>query len=71
MEEYSRIIIEDYCRTHDSAKSRFLRDMLELADNFEEPSDPDAIRMERMIEREKNQQLKEAMEDLDNELFGW
>ena len=71
MEEYSRIIIEDYCRTHNSAKSRFLHDMLELADNFEEPSDPDAIRMERMIEREKNQQLKEAMEDLDNELFGW
>ena len=35
-----------------------------------EPTDEDAIFLERTILREKNPELKEALEDLDEFLFG-
>ena len=36
MEEYSRIVIEEYCRTHrKTKKSTFLWDMVELSNTME------------------------------------
>ena len=37
----------------------------------EEGTDVDAIFLEKAIEQEKNPQLQEALEDLDDFLFGW
>lgn len=72
VQEYSRIIIEEYCRTHlKTKKSAILWDLVELSYNLEcEPTDEDAIDLERIIAREKNPKLLEALEDLDEFLFG-
>lgn len=72
MQEYSRIIIEEYCRTHpQTKKSAILWDLVELSYDLEcEPTDEDAKDLERIIAREKNPKLLEALEDLDEFLFG-
>lgn len=72
MNEYLRIIIEEYCLTHRKTKKRaFLWDLLELSYTMEcEPEDWEAIQLERYISREKNPELKEALIDLDGFLFG-
>lgn len=71
MQEYSRILIEQYCLTHRATKkSNFLRSLLELSYSLErEPEDWEAIKLEQYISREKNPELKEALEDLDAYLF--
>lgn len=71
MDEYSRIVIERYCMDHNSAKSRKLERLLALSYDMEEmPGDIDAINLEKLILKEKDPELKEALEDLDNFLFG-
>lgn len=72
MNEYSRIVIEEYCRTHyKSKKSAFLWELLELSYTMEcEPEDWEGIQLEGYISREKNPELKEALIDLDEFLFG-
>lgn len=72
MREYSRIVIEDYCMTHQNTKKgRFLRDLVELSYTMEcEPEDWEGAELERYISREKDPELKEALEDLDEFLFG-
>lgn len=72
MSEYSRIIIEEYCMTHcKTKKSAFLWKLLELSYTMEcEPEDWEAIQLERYISREKNPELKDALIDLDEFLFG-
>lgn len=72
MKEYSRIVIEDYCMTHQNTKKgRFLRDLVELSYTMEcEPEDWEGAELERYISREKDPELKEALEDLDEFLFG-
>lgn len=72
MQEYSRIIIEEYCRTHpQTKKSAILWDLVELSYDLEcEPTDEDAKDLERIIAREKNPKLLEALEDLNEFLFG-
>ncbi|WP_409229419.1 hypothetical protein [Gudongella sp. SC589] len=71
MEEYSRIVIEEYCMNHKSKKSEQLRELLELSYTMEEEADDcDAIFLEKMISSEKNPELKEALQDLDDYLFG-
>lgn len=70
MNEYSRILIEEYCENHDSKKSRCLSDLLELSYTMETfPSDSDAVFLERAINAEKNSELKEALRELDDFLF--
>ena len=66
MEEYSRIVIEEYCRTHrKTKKSAFLWDLVELSYTMEcEPEDWEGIQLERYIAREKNPELKAALIDL-------
>ncbi len=70
MEELSRILIEKYCWKHDTAKSRRLQKLVELSyDVTLEGTDEDAIFLERAIQREKDPELKRALEDLDDFLF--
>jgi len=40
-------------------------------DLYAEATDVDAIFLEELIEKEKNPELKEAIEDLDDFLFPW
>ena len=72
MQEISRIRIEEYCSTHNSAKSRRLQELVEMSyDVSAEGTDDDAIFLERAIRREKNEELREALQDLDDFLFGY
>ena len=72
MDEYSRIIIEQYCATHKSAKSRRIAKLLEMSyDPSSIGTDADALFLEKAIDAEKNEELKAALQDLDQYLFGW
>ncbi len=68
MDEYSRIIIEEYCRTNSKTKkSKTLGDLVKMSYDIAcEPSDAQMIELSRIISREKNQELKEALMDLDD-----
>lgn len=62
MNEYSRIVIENYRMTHNSAKSRRLKALVELSyDLAAEGTDNDAIYLERAISREKDPELRKAL----------
>ena len=70
MREISRIIIEEYCSSHDSKKSRMLERLVEmLYDLYSEGTDDDAIFLSDIIEKEKNPELKEAIIDLKDFIF--
>ena len=70
MQEYSRIIIEEYCRTHNSKKSTQLASLVEMSyDLYCEGTDNDAIILDRLISQEKNAELKEAIMDLRDFIF--
>ena len=72
MNEYSRILIEDYCMTHSSAKSRRLAKLVAKSyDLSAEGTDSEALFLERAIEQEEDENLKKALQDLDEFLFGW
>ena len=72
MNEYSRILIEEYCMTHNSAKSRRLAKLVAKSYNLSaEGTDSEAVFLERAIEQEEDERLKEALQDLDEFLFGW
>ena len=72
MDEYSRVLIEKYCRKHPKTKKeRILRQLIEMSYDFAcEPSDSDAIELEKIIEDEHDPELREALEELDEFLFG-
>ena len=71
MQEYSRILIEEYCMTHTKTKkSKFLWDMVQLSYSMEcEPEEWEAIQLEKFINAEKNPELKNALIDLNEFLF--
>ena len=72
MQEYSRILIDEYCLKHNSAKGRRFRKLVEMSyDLAAEGTDADSIFLKRAIEQEKDPALKEALQDLDDFLFGW
>lgn len=72
MQEYSRILIEDYCMTHDSAKSRRLEKLVKMSyDMYADGTDEDAIFLAKTIRQERNSELKKALKDLDDFLFGY
>lgn len=71
MNEYSRILIEDYCMNHTTKKSKQLSKLLVLSYNIDAvTSDADAIFLEKVICSEKDSELKEALQELDKFLFG-
>ena len=71
MDEYSRILIEKYCRKHPKTKKeRILSQLIEMSYDFAcEPSDSDAIELEKIIEDERDLELPDALEELDEFLF--
>lgn len=70
MREYSRILIEDYCRDHKGTKSKKLCRLVEMSyDLYCEPTDADGIYLEKAIEDEQDTELKEALIDLNDFLF--
>ena len=73
MPEYSRILIEEYCMNHPKTKkSVFLSDMVQKSyDIMYEPEDCEILYLEQLISREKNPNLKEALEDLDDFMCGY
>ena len=72
MQEYSRILIERYCMEHNSKKSLRLGALVRLSYNIEaQATDEDAIFLENAIHRERNPELKDALQDLDDFLFGY
>lgn len=72
MHEYSRILIEEYCFTHKTKKAEILSRLVEMSyDLSAEGSDADAIDLERLIQRERNPELKEALIDLEDFLFNY
>lgn len=72
MKEYSRILIEEYCMNHTSAKSKRLHRLVNKSyDLNAEYTDADGIFMEKIIEQEKDSELKDAFQDLDDFMFGW
>lgn len=72
MHEYSRILIEEYCFTHKTKKAEILSRLVEMSyDLSAEDTDADAIDLERLIQRERDPELKEALIDLDDFLFNY
>ncbi len=72
MNEYSRILIEEYCMLHNSAKSRRLSRLVEMSyDLSAEGSDDDAVFLEKTIRQEKDDELRQALQDLNDFLFGF
>ena len=57
MDEYSRIIIEEYCMNHPKTKKAdFLWELMQLS---------------QLVSRERNPELREALEDLDEFMNGY
>ena len=72
MDEYSRILIEEYCMQTDSAKSRRLEKLVRKSyDINAEYTDSDAVFIEKAIEQEEDDILREALKDLNGFMFGW
>ena len=70
MDEYSRILIEEYCMNHSRTKeAKLLSRLVKMSYYMDsEPSDSDMIRLEELIDAEDNPKLREALKDL-NEFF--
>ena len=73
MQEYSGILIEEYCMSHSKTKkATFLWDMVQKSyDIAYEPEDCELLYLEELISRERNQELKTALQDLDNFMCGY
>ena len=73
MQEYSRILIEEYCMSHSKTKkATFLWDMVQKSyDIAYEPEDCELLYLEELISRERNRELKTALQDLDNFMCGY
>ena len=73
MPEYSRILIEEYCMSHSKTKkATFLWDMVQKSyDIAYEPEDCELLYLEELISRERNQELKKALQDLDDFMCGY
>ena len=71
MNEYSRILIEEYCMNHTSTKSKRLWKLVQKSyDLYAEYTDSDGIFIEKVIEQEEDNRLREALKDLSGFMFG-
>jgi len=73
MTEYARITIEEYCATsRKSKKSAFLWDMVKKSyDIAYLPEEHEMLYLEQLISREKDPELKEALQELDDFMCGF
>ncbi len=71
MHEWSRIVIEKYCRTHHTAKSKRLQHLMTgLRNRKAKLTYDDELYLEDLIDKERDHELKEALKDLGEYLFG-
>lgn len=69
MNEYSRIILEQYCSTR---RKRKLARLVELSyDPAADVTDADALYLEKLIDQTEDEEIRAALKDLDDYLFGW
>ena len=73
MPKYSRMLIEQYCMSHSQTKkTKFLWDMVQKSYDIEYgPEDCEILYLEQLIERERNPEFKEALQDLDDFMLGY
>ena len=73
MDEYSRIIIEEYCmKKQKTKKADFLWEMVHLSyDVACEPAPWQLMQLSQLISRERNPELREALEGLDEFMNGY
>lgn len=73
MPERSRMLIEQYCMEHPKTKkSKFLWEMVQLSYDIDcEIYDPEFLYLEQLISRERNIELKKALQDLDDFMCGY
>ena len=70
MQEYTRINLEEYRRTHKSVRSRRIAELVELSyDVNSYASEADAIFLEKAISQERNEERREALIELEDFLF--
>ena len=69
MDEYSRIILERYCTKY---RKRKLARLVRLSyDPGADVTDTDALYLAKLIEQTEDEEIREALKDLDDYLFGW
>ena len=69
MDEYSRIVLERYCSEN---RKRKLARLVRLSyDPGADVTEADALYLEKLIDETADEELKRAMQDLDDYLFGW
>ena len=73
MDEYSRIIIEEYCMNHPKTKKAdFLWKLVHMSyDVACEPASWQLMHLSQLISRERNPELRKALEDLDEFMNGY
>ena len=73
MDEYSRIIIEEYCMSHPKTKKGyFVWELVHMSyDVACEPASWQLMQLSKLISIEKNPELREALEDLDEFMNGY
>lgn len=73
VEEYSRIIIEEYCMNHPKTKKAdFLWEMVHMSYDIGCEPDPwQLMHLSQLISRERNPELRDALEDLDEFMNGY
>ena len=73
IEEYSRIIIEEYCMNHPKTqKADFLWEMVHMSYDIAcEPEPWQLMHLSQLISRERNPELRDALEDLDEFMNGY
>lgn len=70
MDEYSRIVIEEYCSSQNSKKSDPLSRLVDKSYDLSfQASDSDGMFLEKAIRSEKDPLLKKALIDLDDFLM--
>ena len=71
MEEYSRILIEQYCWNRNLIKSRRLEKLVRKSYDINAEYTDDVIFMEKVITQETDERLQEAFQDLVDFMSGY
>ena len=73
VEEYSRIIIEEYCKNHPKTKKAdFLLEMIYMSYDITCELEPwQLMHLSQLISRERNLKLRNALEDLNEFMNGY
>lgn len=71
MQENLRILLKEYCETHNNRRNREIRRIINLSYILSvKPFESDAQLLQNAIEQEKDPQIKAALMDLNEFMFG-